>query len=68
MSCALRNEHSAKLRIYFYFSKQRGEKNREKKDFSKITSLTHLWALKAHGYRDKVSGVENALPHSLPHF
>jgi len=43
-------------------------KNCNIKDFSYLTPHTHLGALRAHGYWDEVSGVENALPHSLPHF
>ena len=45
-----------------------GRKSRENKEFFISTSLTHFGALKAHGYWDETSGVENTLPHSQPTF
>ena len=53
----------AKLRIYFYFSKQRGEKVEKRKNFRISTSLTHLGALKAHEYWDEASDLCLVTPH-----
>jgi len=50
------------------FFPNKGEIKHGKEDFFISTSLTHLGALRAHGYWDEVSGVENALPHSQTHF
>ena len=38
-------------------------KSREKKEFSKITSHTHLGALKSHEYWDEASDLCLAIPH-----
>lgn len=39
----------------------------KKEEFFISTSLTHLWAWKAHGYWAEASGVEMVEPHFLPH-